>query len=116
MRALLFVAANQALLRHNLHGLQDGGVLRRLAGRDYAMDISNRGRPAAPKHGEDFQFRVSRPGRVFFIYDVHLRRHYYDVVRMSREKYHLTVAARIRGSGSWTASGSAALRPGTRGA
>ena len=51
MRALLFVAANQALLRHNLHGLQDGSVLRRLAGRDNAMDIANGGRPAAPEHG-----------------------------------------------------------------
>ena len=60
VRALLLVAAHQALLGHDLQRLEHGGVLRRLAGGDDLVDVADGGRPAAPQDGQDFEFGVGR--------------------------------------------------------
>ena len=82
VRALLLVAAHQALLRHDLQRLQNGGVLRRLAGGDGLVDFADGARAAAPENGEDFEFGIGRPGQILR----HIRRHYYEVLRMSSRK------------------------------
>src|SRR5438067_2176711 len=75
------IATHQPLFGHDLEELQDGGVLGGFAGGDDLMDIADGGRAAAPKGGEDIELGVGGAGE-----RGHLRRDYYEALRMSREE------------------------------
>ena len=56
--ALGFVAAQQALFRHDLHGLQDRGVLGGLAFGDDFVDVANGSRSARPQYRQNIELGV----------------------------------------------------------
>ena len=71
------VAPHQALFRHDLQYLQHRGVLRRLAADNASWTSRTVLGPAAPEHGQDFQFGVGGPRRIGVlqaIYEELLRR------------------------------------------
>ena len=80
VRALLLIAAHQALLRHDLHGLEHGGVLRGFALRNHVVNVADGNRAAAPQDGEDLEFRFGRLGQVSSIYEDY----YYDELRIAK--------------------------------
>ena len=77
--ALLLIAANQTLVRHDLEELQRGGVLRGAYASGQFRGFAHGGRAAAPQRGEDFELGVGG----FWQARWHLRRHYYEAYRMS---------------------------------
>src|ERR1035438_8922338 len=78
--ALLFVAADEPLFRHDLEHLQNRGVLRRFAADDGFVDGAHGGGPAAPEDGEDLEFGVGGARRIGR-FGGHLRRLYYEECR-----------------------------------
>ncbi len=98
--ALLFIAANEGFLGHDLHLFEDRGVLSWLALGDYGVDVADGGRAAAPEDGQDFQFGFGRARR-------HLRRAYYEDRRSAREKQ--WTGDQIAGV-TWSAGGWRGLR------
>src|SRR5262249_10799688 len=81
MGALLLVAVDESLFRHDLKQLEDGGVLLRgPAQHDGLMNFADGGRSATPEDGENFELRVGGPGRIV---RHHVRGSYYDEFRMS---------------------------------
>src|SRR6266699_3691947 len=69
VRPLLFVSAHRALGRHYLEQLKDGGVPEVLLFPQRLVDLADRGRPALPKHSQDFQLRCCWLLRLFACHD-----------------------------------------------
>src|SRR4029077_1276378 len=59
MRALLFIAAHQAFVRHDLHQFQDSRVADRLGLAERIVDVANSGSTPLPQHAQNCEFAVS---------------------------------------------------------
>src|SRR5207249_1108432 len=68
------------LFRHDLQHLEHGSVLGGLTGSQDFVDLADGGRPATPEHGQDIELGVGRFRKAVIL---HIRRTYYDAIRMS---------------------------------